>query len=108
MNEKVLECIYAAIDDANQDRDGKEPLEKSLDTPIHGAESGLDSLGLVNFIVIVEEGLEQVFDSPLMLSDERALDADPSPFLSVRTLAKYIETLLGEQQGSTSGAEAGA
>ena len=95
MNEKVLECIYAAIDEANQDRHGKPPLEKAPDTPIHGAESGLDSLDLVNFVVVVEDNLEQAFGTAVMLSDDRALGAEPNPFRSVGNLAEYVESQLG-------------
>jgi acyl carrier protein len=98
MNEKVARCIYAAVDEANLDRDGKPPLERSLDTPIHGSESGLDSLGLINFIVAVEENLEREFDVVLVLGDDRALEHDPSPFTSIAALAAYVETLLAEQK----------
>ncbi len=98
MQQKVIECIYAALDEVNQDRGDAPPLEKSPKTPIHGSESALDSLGLVNFVVVVEENVEQAFDVPIVLGDDRALSRDPSPFESVEELADYITTLLEEQQ----------
>lgn len=98
MKEQVLECLYAAIDDANGDRDGKPPLEKSPDTPIQGGASGLDSLGLVNFIVATEEEVERRFGAQLMLADDRSLSQEPSPFRSVGALADYIEVLLREER----------
>lgn len=96
LNQKVLQCVYAAIDEANEDRQGIPVLQKSLETPIHGVDGGLDSLGLVNFLVAVEEGLERDFGAPIMLSDDRALAREPSPFESVRTLVEYIDDLLRE------------
>ena len=103
MKKRIIECIHAAIDDANQNRDGKEPLEKAPETPIHGPSSGLDSLGLVNFIVVLEENLEHAFDTVLVLSDDRAISATPSPFLTVGTLADYIEARLKEDGAATAG-----
>jgi acyl carrier protein len=97
-NQKVIDCIYAAIDEINEDRGGAAPLAKSLDTPIHGSESELDSLGLVNFVVMVEENVEREFDVPVVLGDDRALSSEPSPFESVGKLAEYVEQLLQEQR----------
>lgn len=98
MNQKVVECIYAAVDEANLDRDGKPPIEKTLNTPIHGAQSGLDSLGLINFIVAVEENVERELGVAVVLGDDRALEQDPSPFESIGALAEYTETLVSEQR----------
>jgi len=97
MNEETLGCVYAAIDEANEDRDGLPPLEKSPTTPIHGTASGLDSLGLINFVVAVEEEVEKRFGAEIVLSDDRSLSAEPSPFESVGALAAYIDVLLGER-----------
>lgn len=98
MNEKVLGCVYEAVDEANEDRQDRPPLEKSPDTPIHGTESGLDSLGLINFVIAVEETVERDFGAEIVLSDDRALSHEPSPFESIGTLVGYIEVLLDEQQ----------
>lgn len=98
MNEKVLQCVYGAIDEANEDRDGRPPLEKAPETEIHGSANGLDSLGLINFVVAVEEGVERDFGTALVLSDDRSLSQEPSPFKSVATLTEYIELLLAEQR----------
>lgn len=98
MNDKIIDCVYAAIDEANEERGDKPPLEKSIDTPLHGDAGGLDSLALVNFVLAVEDNVESAFGSPVMLSDDRALSQDPSPFQSVGALAEYIETLLEESR----------
>lgn len=97
MNEKILECVYAAIDESNEDRQDLPPLDKSLDTRFYKVENGLDSLGLINFLVAVEERVEREFGVVTALSDDRALSKEPSPFESVGALVEYIEELLGEQ-----------
>lgn len=97
MDDRIVETIYAAIDEVNEDRVDKEPVEKSLKTPIYGSDSALDSLALINFILAVEDGVDQTFGTPVVLNDDRALAREPSPFTSVEALAAYIETLLREQ-----------
>jgi len=97
MNEKVLRCVYAAIDETNAERPDLPPLEKSPDTPIHGSASEFDSLALINFIVAVEEGVERELGVPIVLSDDRSLSRDPSPFESIATLVDYVDGLLSEQ-----------
>jgi acyl carrier protein len=98
MNRRVVDCIYEAIDEANLERDDGSRLEKSLETPIHGTSSALDSLGLINFVVAVEENVEREFGVSIVLADDRALEQDPSPFESVGALSAYTETLIDEQR----------
>jgi acyl carrier protein len=98
MNEKVLQCVYAAVDEANDNREDLPPLAKSRDTLIHDANSGLDSLGLVNFVVAVEEEVERSLGVTIALSDDRALSTEPSPLRSVGSLTEYIELLLEEEK----------
>ncbi len=98
MNEQVLQCVYAAIDESNEDRVDLPPLEKSPSTVLHGTKTALDSLGLINFLVAVEEGVGHELGAPIALSDDRSLSREPSPFGSVRALVEYIEELLYEQR----------
>ena len=96
MNDQIVECLYAAIDDTNRGRSDATPLAKSPDAPLYGSSSELDSLGLVNFIVAAEQKIEQAFGKSLVLADDRALSHEPNPFGSVRALADYVEVLLKE------------
>lgn len=102
MNDRILRCLYAAIDEANEDRPDVPPVRKSLETPVQGAGTELDSLALINFLVAVEEGLEREFGGPVALTDERAIEREPSPFETVRTLGQYIEEMLAERQSPAS------
>jgi acyl carrier protein len=98
MNEAIVECLYAAIDETNKGRSGAAPLAKSPDAPLYGSSSELDSLGLVNFVVAAEHNVERAFGKSIVLADDRALSREPSPFGSVRALAEYIEVLLEEME----------
>lgn len=99
MKDRIVECIYAAVDEVNLDREDEPPLEKAPETPIYGEASTLDSLGLINFVVAVEENVEGAFGVPVVLGDDSALGRKPSPFDSISELALYVEELLGEEAG---------
>ena len=96
MNKTVLELIYQRVDEINNDDDQENKLEKSPDTILLGAGSFLDSLGLVNFIVSVEQNINDSFDSTITLADERAMTQEQSPFGSIKSLTSYIDMLLKE------------
>ena len=93
----TLQLIYEAIDEINQDTDSSKKIEKNEDTIIFGMESALDSIGLVNFITIIEQKLEEETGLFITIADERAMSMETSPFKTVGSLRTYIETLLSEQ-----------
>ena len=61
-----------------------------------GRGGALDSLGLVNLIVAVEQVIETATGQSITLADERALSQKNSPFANIGSLAVYIQTLLNE------------
>jgi len=92
MNEKdqVLEVLYAALEELNEQLPEEHRLEKSKNTVLFGEAGKLDSLGLVNLIVLVEQKIEETFGRPVTLADERAMSERNSPFRTVDTFADYI------------------
>ena len=93
---KIEKIVFCAIDDLNQELSKGDRLGKSQDTILFGGNSKLDSLGLVNLIVAVEQNIEDEFDITITLADERAMSQKHSPFRTVRSLSDYIEKLLKE------------
>ena len=71
--------------------------EINFDTTIYGNDSRLDSLGLVNLLVTIEQNIEDEFDASLTLADERAMSQKHSPFRTIGSLADYIVMLLKEE-----------
>lgn len=92
----ILSIIYAAFDEINQDLEADEQIVKSEDTIIFGPDSKIDSMGLVNLITIIEEQIEEKSGKFVSIADEKAMSLVSSPFKSVATLKKYIESLLNE------------
>ena len=62
-----------------------------------GQNSVLDSLGLVNLIVNLEENINNKFNVSISIVDEKAMSLKHSPFRNVEALADYLVDLLNEQ-----------
>lgn len=97
MKNKIIQALYATIDEINELNPEEGQLEKSIDTVLLGAKGTLDSLGLVNFIIASEEKIEDEFEISITLADERAMSKSDSPFRTIGTLSNYIEILLLEE-----------
>lgn len=94
--DEIIQAIYRAVGDINQQLPTELQMDKSIDTVLFGRSGKLDSLGLVNLIVAVEEGIEEEFGVTITLADEKAMSQKSSPFKTIGTLAGYISLLLQE------------
>ena len=57
--EEAVRIIYAAVAQLNPQLPKEQQLQPSLDTALFGSEGKLDSLGVANLIVIMEQKLEE-------------------------------------------------
>jgi acyl carrier protein len=95
MNQQdVTAAILEAVAEYNEGLEQEQKLELDPETRLLGKSSKLDSFGLVNLIVVVEEKLYDKFDKPVTLADERAMSQERSPFRTVQSLAEYAYSLL--------------
>ena len=92
--EKIDQLIFNAIEEINQQLEEDNKLSKSMETILFGENGKLDSLGLINLIVAVEQNIEDTFNVSITLADEKAMSQEDSPFESVASLSKYIELLI--------------
>jgi acyl carrier protein len=95
-DEKVVAAINSAIDDLNEVLEPDERLAKSAQVALIGQDARLDSLGLVNLIVLVEEKIQQQFGVGITLVDERAMSQSKSPFRTLGTLAEFVQEQLAD------------
>ena len=91
---KIIEVIYKSINEMNSQLDDKIKLVESTETVLMGSDGKLDSLALVNLIVVIEQNIEDKFDVSITIADERAMSQKHSPFRTIGTLANYIDMLL--------------
>ena len=90
----TIDIIYESIDEHNSMQSGDSRLEKDPKTELFGGKSNLDSLGLVTFIVNVEQRINNNFKKVIALADERAMSQKRSPFRNVQSLVDYIDELI--------------
>ncbi|MBK9751000.1 MAG: acyl carrier protein [Chloroflexi bacterium] len=100
---RILNAIYAAIDELNQQLPADKRLSKTPDTVLYAKSGVLDSLGFVNLILAVEESIEDEFGLAVNIADKVATASEANPFRTVATLTEYIEPLI---EGETSSDEA--
>ncbi|MDD5774437.1 MAG: acyl carrier protein [Candidatus Omnitrophica bacterium] len=96
---EIIQAVYQAIDEVNPLLSGKMKLDKTLDTVIFGDGGKLDSMGLVNFIVAVEDRIRSNFGYEVALSDANVISQKDGPLHTVGSLCDYISSVRGEKNG---------
>lgn len=97
--EKPLSIVKNSVKDVIEE--GSASLEKSdvnYDTRLLGSESGIDSLDLVNIIVVIEDKVEDEYGESITIANEEAMSRAKSPFINIESLAQYVNELLSENQ----------
>lgn len=87
---KATETVYAAIDDLNRELGKSQQLEKSPSTVLSGEGSGLDSLAIVSFQMILEEKIGDAFGADLFLDFDQFIDVTGTETRTVESLIDYI------------------
>jgi D-alanine--poly(phosphoribitol) ligase subunit 2 len=95
--ETVKQLVLDSLKELNEQLDVDKQVELAENTVLFGRGSRLDSLGLVNLIVLVEEKANETFSASITLADERAMSQAQSPFRTVQSLSDYLLMLLKEQ-----------
>lgn len=95
--DEAIQLILEAIGQFNQIHRTDRPLPAAPETQLFGRGGQLDSLDLVRFVFLVEEGIQAKTGKTIALTDEKAMSQRTSPFASVGSLAEYIATLLPRQ-----------
>jgi acyl carrier protein len=96
-SERIESAIFEAVDEMNLTLPDSMQLERAADAVIFGRGGKLDSLGLVNFVLAVEEKLAAL-GLNVSLTDERAMSRTRSPFRSVKTLSAFVEEITKERR----------
>lgn len=93
---KVQAIVFGALTNLNEEQADGDQIALDRSSVLFGDNSTVDSLALVSVIVDVETELSSEFDTPVALTDDRAMSRQPSPFDTVGTLIDYITELLQE------------
>jgi acyl carrier protein len=93
---EIQSLIFESMKMLNEQFPDEKQLELKSDTILFGKGAKLDSLGLVNLIVLVEENTLDKLGKSITLADERAMSQKSSPFRTVQSLSEYMMKLLSE------------
>ena len=93
--ERVDRALYLAVDQVNRQLPREKRLTHSLEVPLVGAGARLDSLGLLNFLALTEQAVEEEFGRPLSLIDDDAV-SEGAPLESIQALSEFIVARLQE------------
>jgi acyl carrier protein len=92
--EQIVAVVYASVDELNALMGDKHKLKKSLETILLKDGKGLDSLGFVNLVSLVEEKCQERFGKSLVLTQTDSQVGSRDPFETIETLVDYVEAAL--------------
>jgi len=100
--ELITQQILDAIRDLNEQLPPEGRIEPTPDAALLAPEGKLDSLGLVNLILLIEERMATRLSTEISLTDDRTLSQSQAVFRDVTSLAAHIQLLI-ESRGSRGG-----
>jgi len=92
--EDILKTIFSAVDEVNLQLPQEHRIKKDPQADIYSENGGLDSLGLVNFIVILEEKIGDSFGKTPALANEKTMSLKDTPFRNADILSGHILEIL--------------
>jgi len=87
--EKITQTIFDAIEEFNDLLAEEKHLEKLPETLLNSEKGNLDSLGLINFILEVENQVQK--ELGLTIDLVKTLESPDNPMESIGQLIHYIE-----------------
>ncbi len=90
----VLNLIYASISEVNLHLPEGQRLDPSANTALFGDGGKLDSMSLANFIIILEQKLEERFGIGIDLTQDDPFSPTTGHFQTVACLMAYISASL--------------
>lgn len=94
-------AVQSAVDEMNLSLPEDKQLSKDPDAVLFGEGSHLDSVGLVNLVMAVEQHLGDATGEDIVLASEAAMSRKRSPYRSLKALAEYAVELSSETQAAT-------
>ena len=94
--DQAIQAVYNAIEALNPQLEDQAQLSASENALIFGEGAPLDSLGLVNLVMAVEQHIMDLTGDELVLASESAMSRKRSPYRSVGALADYAVEVASE------------
>jgi hypothetical protein len=98
---RVFGVVCFTLSELNLQLPKSEQVEQSVGTVLFGAGGRLDSLALANFIVILEQKLEESFGFPIDLTQDDPFSSGTGHFQTVQSLVVYISGVVQQRSSAT-------
>ncbi len=86
----ILQSIYDTIEEVNRQLPNEQQLQKSPDTIIVGHGGVLDSLGVINFLVALEDRLSRETGNTITLLDEEIISESGGLLKTIDHIEQFI------------------
>lgn len=96
--ERIAQAVYQAVDALNAQLKGKH-VDKSLNEPLYGKNSDLDSLDFATFIMEVEDKIKKEFGADIIIAENDLFTGQDGPFATINGVIVYLERVLEEGNG---------
>ncbi len=97
LEEGVEDIVRSALRDVMSAFYGKEEVSIDGASVLFGTGGLLDSLGLVQLILRIEEEIADRHGAQITIVSDRAMAGDGSPFRTLRSLTGFVAQLLQEK-----------
>lgn len=88
--ESLRSLVIDALEELNRTRPASEQLGTSSEAPLYGRGGSLDSLGLLDLLMLVERRLAKALGAKVSLITSRAAIEHENPFETVGTLVDHL------------------
>ena len=96
--DQLVEIIVQALDDLEDEYGSVELSEPYDEVSLYGERGSLDSLGLVALTIDLEERILLQLGQTILIVSEKAVSRKVSPFLTIGSLAVYLQQVIMEEQ----------
>lgn len=94
MNDQIRDIVWMAVDEVNAMATEGNIIVKEPNTPLLGADDGIDSLCFVNLVVALEDAVRRQKNKTVVIVNEETLASEDHPFRTIQTLTDYLEKLI--------------
>lgn len=106
MEESIYSVIMNALEQVNQGRENPIDLAPGQAIVLYGRNGVFDSVGLVGFLVSLEEAIQDRLGRAVTLVSEKAVSRRVSPFSSVAALIQFVTEELAHSEPLAGGVPA--
>lgn len=92
----IVNIIYRSIDEVNQLQPPNKRVLKSMESVLLGEKSALDSLGFINFVVTLEQKIQEEFGVQISLTEDEEFTRINSSYRTVDTFAQFLQFKLSQ------------